>query len=136
MSGIFQRAGIVFTALFVITVARAATPADGTANVPKDSPVGNDGVLVVTSHAIREAAIFHQEPEYPAAARQFRLGGEVTIELTVGLDGKVENVEVTKGRPILNEAVVRAVRKWSFSPFLIDGHPRKVKGTLSFNFQM
>jgi TonB family protein len=135
MSGILQRAGIVFTALFVITLARADTPADGTATAPKDAPVGA-GIIVVTSHAIREAAIFHQEPEYPAAARQFRLGGEVTIELTVGLDGKVENVEVTKGRPILNEAVVRAVRKWSFSPFMIDGHPRKVKGTLSFNFQM
>lgn len=134
MSGIIRRSGMVFTAIFLITLARAATPA--TPSITKDPPTVNDRIIVVTSHAIREAAILHQEPEYPAAARQFRLSGEVTIELTVGVDGKVENVEVTKGRPILNEAVIRAVRRWSFAPFMVDGHPRKVKGTLSFNFQI
>jgi TonB family protein len=93
-------------------------------------------VVVVPSSELRKAATFHQEPEYPAAARQFRLSGEVVVELTVGEDGKVESVEVTKGRPILNEAVVRALRKWSFSPFVMEGRPRKVKSTLSFNFAL
>jgi TonB family protein len=129
MSGGFLRqcGGILFTALVVMVLACGAT----------NEPTGaNDQVIVVTSRAIREAAVFHQEPEYPPTARQFRLSGEVVVELTVGVDGKVENVEVTKGRPILNEAVTRAVRKWSFSPFLVEGHPRKVKSTLSFNFQL
>jgi len=94
------------------------------------------GVVIVPSSELRKAATFHQEPEYPPAARQFRLSGEVVVDLTVGEDGKVESVEVTKGRPILNDAVVRALRKWSFSPFVMEGHPRKVKSTLSFNFQL
>lgn len=85
---------------------------------------------------MRQAALFDQDPEYPAAARQFRLSGEVVVELTVGVDGKVENVEVTKGKPILNDAVLRAVRRWSFQPFVVDGRPRRVKSTLSFNFQL
>ena len=97
---------------------------------------GGDQAVVLSGHTIREAAVFHQEPEYPPAARQFRLGGEVVVEITVGVDGKVENVTITKGRPILNDAVLRAVRKWSFTPFIVDGRPRKVKGTLSFNFQL
>jgi TonB family protein len=129
MSGRFLRqcAGIVFTCLVVVLLARGAATAESSTN---------DQVIVVTSRAIRQAAVFHQEPEYPPTARQFRLSGEVVVEVTVGTDGKVENVEVTKGRPILNEAVTRAVRKWSFSPFMVEGHPRKVKSTLSFNFQL
>jgi TonB family protein len=60
----------------------------------------------------------------------------VIAELVVGVDGKVENVSITKGSPILSDSVVRALRKWSFSPFKVDGHPKRVKSTLSFNFQL
>ena len=128
MGGVFRAcAGTALIALFAMAPARAA----------KEDASSSDGkTVVVSASALRQAATFHQEPEYPAAARQFRLSGEVVIELTVSEDGKVENVEVTKGRPILNEAVLRAVRKWSFSPFVMEGHPRRVKSTLSFNFQL
>lgn len=106
------------------------------AAAPPTASSTEDRVIVVTGHAMRQAALFDQDPEYPAAARQFRLSGEVVVELTVGVDGKVENVEVTKGKPILNDAVLRAVRRWSFQPFVVDGRPRRVKSTLSFNFQL
>jgi TonB family protein len=106
------------------------------AESPDASGDADKQTIVVSSHAIREAAVFRQEPEYPAAARQFRLSGEVVAEFTVGLDGKVENVAITKGRPILNDAVIRAVRKWSFSPFMVDGRPHRVKSSLTFNFTL
>src|SRR5271163_4103798 len=93
-------AGIVFAALFVATLAQGAASPD--AGHDADSQV-----LVITSHAIREAATFRQEPEYPPAARQFRLSGEVVAEFTVGLDGKVENVTTNKGCPLLTESVNR-----------------------------
>jgi TonB family protein len=118
----------MLSALFGMMLVQGATP---TATSGED-----DKTIVITSSAIRQAAHFHQEPEYPPAARQFRLSGEVVVDVTVGVDGKVEDVEVTKGRPILNDAVLRAVRRWSFSPFVVDGRPRKVKSTLSFNFQL
>lgn len=129
MSGsVRQYAGIVFAALLLTLIARGAPPPTASST--------DDRVIVLTGHAIRQAALFDQDPEYPAAARQFRLSGEVVVELTVGVDGKVENVEVTKGKAILNDAVVRAVKKWSFQPFVVDGRARRVKSTLSFNFQL
>lgn len=124
MSVVLQRySGIVLAALFAIAPAHGAK-------------AESSQIVFVPSTELRKAATFHQEPEYPAAARQFRLSGEVVVDLVVGEDGKVEDVEVTKGRPILNEAVVRALRKWSFSPFVMEGHPRRVKSTLSFTFQL
>jgi len=123
-------AGIVSTAFLVVVLARAEAG-------PEPSREADNQVIVINSHAIREAAVFKQEPEYPAAARQFRLSGEVVADFTVGLDGKVESVTTSKGGcPLLTEAVSRALRKWTFSPFVVDGHPRRVKSTLTFNFHL
>jgi TonB family protein len=122
-------AGILSTALFVAAFAHA----EGNPDTTHDA---EPGIIIVSTHAIREAAVVHQEPEYPAAARQFRLSGEVIADFVVGVDGKVENVSITKGLPILSDAVVRALRKWSFSPFKVDGRPKRVKSTLSFNFRL
>ena len=124
-----QFAGIVATALFVVVLAQGAENTE-------TSHDANDQAIVLSPRAIREAAIFRQEPEYPAAARQFHVGGEVVAEFVVGLDGKVENVEITKGSPILRDPVIKALRKWSFSPFKVDGRPRRVKSTLAFEFQL
>jgi TonB family protein len=130
MQAFLQRcAGIVFTALFVAVVAHG----EGNPDTTHDA---NNAVIVVSTRDIRAAALIHQEPEYPATARQFRMSGEVVAEFVVGVDGKVENVSITKGSPILSDAVVRALRKWSFSPFKVDGRVRRVKSTLSFNFQL
>jgi TonB family protein len=117
--------GIVSIALFI-----------GSLGYGADTTPGSDDRIFLTSRAIREAAVFKQEPEYPAAARQFRLSGEVLVEVTVGLDGKVENISITRGQALLNDAVIRAVKKWSFAPFMVDGRARRVKSSLLFNFQL
>ncbi len=115
--------------LLVVALAHGAASPDPTRE-PDSQPI------FVDSHAIRQAAVFKQEPEYPAAARQFRLSGDVVAEFTVGVDGKVENVTTNKGCPLLTESVNRALKKWTFSPFLVDGRPRRVKSTLTFNFHL
>jgi TonB family protein len=130
MNGILRRgAELISTALFMVVLAPGAESPDP----PKDL---DNQVLIISTHAIREAAVFKQEPEYPAAARQFHVGGTVVAEFIVGVDGKVENVEITKGSPILRDPVIKALRKWSFSPFKVDGRPRRVKSTLAFDFQL
>jgi periplasmic protein TonB len=130
MTGFLRRySGMISAALLL------AVFAHGEANTGRAAP-GADDRVYLTSHAIRAAALFKQEPEYPAAARQFRLGGEVVVECTVSLEGKVENVTVKTGQPLLNDAVVRAVRKWTFAPYMVDGHPRRVKSTLVFDFKL
>lgn len=99
--------------------------------------VGADSkAIVISSSAAREAARIHLEPEYPAAARQFRLSGDVQAEVTIGLDGKVEHVAVSKGNAILNSAVASAVKKWTFAPFSVDGRPTRAKSTLTFSFKL
>ena len=130
MPSVQRSAWVVCMGLMVVAPARGAD-----ANIVQSGDA-DDRTVVLTGRAIREVALFKQEPEYPAAARQFRISAEVVAQFTVGLDGKVENVAITKGHPMFNTAVVNAVKRWSFPPFMVDGHARKVKSTLTFDFKL
>jgi TonB family protein len=58
------------------------------------------------------------EPEYPELARKNNIAGSARVELVVALDGKVKNVRVLGGNPVLVQAVVTAVNKWKYEPAL------------------
>jgi TonB family protein len=56
------------------------------------------------------------EPEYPELARKNNISGSVRLELLVTTDGKVKNVKVLGGNPVLVQAAVAAVTKWKYEP--------------------
>jgi TonB family protein len=56
------------------------------------------------------------KPEYSELLKHAQIGGLVRLRVTVGPDGKVTNVEVAGGNPILAESAASAVTKWKFAP--------------------
>ncbi|MGH9567685.1 MAG: TonB family protein, partial [Candidatus Angelobacter sp.] len=60
-------------------------------------------------------------PLYPAIARVRRLSGQVTIEITVGKDGKAHNPKLVGGQPIFRDAAFDAARQWVFKPARLNG---------------
>lgn len=56
------------------------------------------------------------EPEYPELARKNNISGSVRLELLVTTDGKVKNIKVLGGNPVLVQAAVAAVTKWKYEP--------------------
>ena len=56
------------------------------------------------------------EPEYPELARKNNIAGSARVEVLVALDGKVKDVKVLGGNPVLVQAVVTAVSKWKYEP--------------------
>ena len=73
-------------------------------------------------------------PVYPAIAKEARVGGVVTIEATIGADGKVEDAKVVRSVPLLDQAALDAVRQWEYSPSLLNGVPVPVVMTITINF--
>lgn len=71
------------------------------------------GVPVKPPRLLREVA-----PVYPASARNSGATGVVTVRILVGVDGSVEDVTVvgSSGNGAMDNSVVTAVNKWSFSP--------------------
>lgn len=56
------------------------------------------------------------EPVYPELARKNNISGSARVELLVTPDGKVKDVKVLGGNPVLVQAVVTAVMKWKYEP--------------------
>ena len=63
-------------------------------------------------------------PEYPEAARQAKLEGEVVVEFVVEADGHVTQAEVKKtGDERLNASALAAVQRWVFVSATVEGKP-------------
>jgi len=56
------------------------------------------------------------KPEYSELLKHAQIGGLVRLKVTVNPDGKVSNVDVVGGNPILAESAATAVMKWKFVP--------------------
>jgi protein TonB len=75
-------------------------------------------------------------PVYPSIAQQARVEGEVEIEAVIGEDGRVREARVTRGRPLLNDAALTAVRQWTFTPTTLNGEPVAVIMTVTVVFTL
>jgi Zn-dependent M28 family amino/carboxypeptidase len=51
---------------------------------------------------------------YPLLARQTGIGGTVVARVSVGGDGKISEVKIEKGHPLLVGAIEDVVKKWAF----------------------
>jgi TonB family protein len=50
--------------------------------------------------------------------------------------GRVRDVKVLKGLPLLEEAAVEAVRQWAYTPTLVGGEPAEVILTVTVTFRL
>src|SRR5579864_8385364 len=65
-------------------------------------------------------------PEYPKGALDQRIQGDITIDVVVDPEGNVSNATLVDNRannPLLSEAALQAVKKWSYYPALINRKP-------------
>lgn len=62
-------------------------------------------------------------PVYPSEARQLHVQGTVVLEGTINEQGLIENLRVISGSPLLSKSAVEAVRKWRYSPYMLNGKP-------------
>jgi protein TonB len=73
-------------------------------------------------------------PVYPDLAARAHVEGVVIIEATIDPRGKVANATVLRGVPVLDEAALEAVRKWVYTPTLLNGVPTPIIMTVTLRF--
>ena len=73
-------------------------------------------------------------PVYPPLARQARISGKVSLQGVISRDGRVINLEVRSGHPLLIASAVDAVRQWLYQPTLLNGEPVEVIAPIEVNF--
>lgn len=75
-------------------------------------------------------------PRYPVESRRKREQGTVLLSLTLGIDGAVDSISVSKssGFSRLDHAALDAVRKWRWRPVIRNGQPVRVSGVVEIPF--
>jgi protein TonB len=76
------------------------------------------------------------QPVYPELAMMAKLQGIVVIEATVNERGRVVNANVLEGAPMLTEAALEAVKKWVYTPTLVNGVPTPIIMTVTVHFRL
>jgi TonB family protein len=97
---------------------------------------GSEQVLEIPEATAERELLHRVEPEYPEAARQQNIEGRVILELHIGPDGLVQDVETVSGSPILAQASSNAVKQWKFKPRMVDGRPREMQTRVTFDFKL
>jgi protein TonB len=90
----------------------------------------------VSSTVLQGKAIERRTPPYPELARQIRLPGEVSVEVIISPEGRVESTRAVSGHPMFVKAALEAAWGWRFQPTLLNGVPVRVTGVITFVFKL
>jgi protein TonB len=92
---------------------------------------------VRVSQGITQGMLTHQvKPQYPPIAKQAHIQGPVVLKAVIGRDGKIENLQVVSGHPMLSQAALQAVKQWRYKPYYLNGQPTEVETTITVNFSL
>jgi protein TonB len=82
------------------------------------------------------ALIYRVQPEYPLLAVASKMEGLVILEAIVDEEGRVETVRSLRAATIFDDAALKAVRQWRYSPVLLNGRPEKFILTVVVSFTL
>lgn len=118
-----KRCTMMVAALFLL-LSTAAWPCQEKSGVEKD----------ITKPVLIEKT----DPKYPEEARKEKIQGEVKIDATIGVDGRVLDLKSAQSPDErLTKAAMEAIKHWKFKPAVNSkGKPVKVKMTLTVNFRL
>ena|ERR1035437_3955552 len=84
---------------------------------------------------LRMATPIHKvDPVYPVLARQARVSGTVELLGVLGTDGRIHELKVLRGHPLLVKAALDAVLQWIFEPTMLNGQAVEVAAPITVNF--
>lgn len=89
------------------------------------------GGKVQSGHLIHRVA-----PEYPPLAQQAHIQGTVELQAVVGKNGRIAELRVVSGNPLLVPAAMKAVKQWKYSPTSLNGQPVEVETSITVIFTL
>ncbi len=108
---------------------------------PEGAPGGSAATPAVmripVGGSVQQAMLVSKpDPEYPPLARQARIQGTVRFNVVIGVDGRVSNMTVISGHPLLVPAAQEVVKEYVYKPTLLNGEPVEVVTQVDVNFTL
>jgi protein TonB len=88
------------------------------------------------SRAMEGNLIYRVQPQYPPLARQARIQGIVVLRAMISREGKIENLQVITGHPLLVKSAMDAVLQWRYRPYYLNNEPVEVETQVTVNFTL
>jgi protein TonB len=113
----------------------AARPEPAAWDRPAKTNAGNRPLKVAAG--VSEANLTHKVvPVYPPLAKSAGVQGTVEFTATISKEGRIENLRLVRGHPLLVEAARQAVLQWRYRPTLLNGQPVEVVTDIIVNFTL
>jgi protein TonB len=69
-------------------------------------------------------------------AKTTRTQGTVVLSATISKEGKIQDLKVMSGPPLLRQAALDAVSQWEYKPYLLSGEPVEVLTDIEVVFNL
>ncbi|HWB96321.1 MAG TPA: energy transducer TonB [Bryobacteraceae bacterium] len=132
--GIAGGTGAILSAL---TSALPATTQPVAPAAAEPKPASSVPVRIRRGGQVQEGMLLHKViPNYPALARAARVSGVVRLLGVVGTDGRIRELRVESGHPLLVNAALEAVRQWIYRPTMLNGEAVEVVAPIIVTFTL
>jgi periplasmic protein TonB len=116
----------------IAAIPRPPDPPRPVANAPAAEPIRTRlGGVVLAGKLISRV-----DPVYPTMAKNMRIQGVVELMAVVGVDGRVRELKLISGSPLLAPAALEAVRQWLYRPTYLNGDPVEVTAPITVTFRL
>jgi TonB family protein len=77
-------------------------------------------------------------PEYPAGALAQHVGGTVTVQFTVDVNGEPRDIHVIEATPpgVFDRAALNAIKRWRYAPMIVNGAAVEVPVKTLLRFEL
>ena len=123
------------------TPANPITPAAATppARIPAKAESAETAPAEAPLRTMRDPTPTHRvKPRYPKLALRTGIEGRVSVEFTITETGLVESPTIVSAKPprIFDKAVLKAVLKWRFEPYVVAGRAVPTQAVQEFRFSL
>ena len=93
-------------------------------------------MIAVSAGVMNGYRIAGDPPSYPVEAKLQRVQGTVVLRATIATDGRVTNLSVVSGPPLLQSAALDSVRTWRYIPYRLNGEVVAVNTQINLVFTL
>ncbi len=101
---------------------------------PPPPPAPKQTRIKLGGQVVAAKLVAQPQPVYPPLARQARIQGNVVLHAIIDKDGRVGELQVISGHPLLVQSALEAVKNWRYQPTQLNGDPVEVDTTITVSF--
>jgi len=131
MPGLRMKAGILFAVAVLLVFTGIVASQENQEPKQAASPIS------VAPWVLHTKLVHEVVPQYPKAARNNKVQGDIFIDVVVDETGNVQTARLANCMncsSALGDAALAAVKEWKYQPTLVDGKPVQVSSFVVFRF--